>query len=76
MAFAIFYMHQTSGMYAGICVCNRMHQMEKTAAIIKLGKSQISTSNYNSLFSKKNSQQLLMIRTPKSAVQCSFTSSN
>ena len=28
---AIFYTHQTSGMCAGVCACNCMHQMEKTA---------------------------------------------
>ena len=27
----IFYMHQTSGVCAGVCACDRMHQMEKTA---------------------------------------------
>ena len=30
MACAIFYMHQTSGVCAGVCMCDRMHQMEKT----------------------------------------------
>ena len=30
MALAIFYTHQTSGIYAGVCACDRMHQMEKT----------------------------------------------
>ena len=28
---AIFYMQQTSGACAGICTCNRMHQMDKLA---------------------------------------------
>ena len=28
---AIFYMHQKSGACAGLCTCNRMHQMDKTA---------------------------------------------
>ena len=28
---AIFYMHQTSGACAGMCTCDHMHQMEKTA---------------------------------------------
>ena len=27
---AIFYMHQTSGASAEVCVCNRTHQIEKT----------------------------------------------
>ena len=31
MLHAIFYMHQTIGMCAGVCACDRMHQMEKTA---------------------------------------------
>ena len=28
---AIFYMHQIHGTYAGMCACDNMHQMEKTA---------------------------------------------
>ena len=31
MPHAIFYMHQTSDVCAGVCRCNRTHQMEKTA---------------------------------------------
>ena len=31
MARAIFYTHQTSGTCAGVCACDRTHQMEKTA---------------------------------------------
>ena len=34
MARAIFYTHQTSGAYAGVCACHRTHQMEKTEAIV------------------------------------------
>ena len=30
MACAIFYTHQTSGACAGVCACDRTHQMEKT----------------------------------------------
>ena len=30
MAHAVFYTHQTSGTYSGVCACNRTHQMEKT----------------------------------------------
>ena len=30
MACAIFYMHQTRGACAGVCACDRTHQMEKT----------------------------------------------
>ena len=30
MAHAIFYTHQTSGACAGVCVCYRKHQIEKT----------------------------------------------
>ena len=29
---AIFYTHQTSGMCAGVCMCDRLHQMEKTVS--------------------------------------------
>ena len=31
MACVIFYTHQTSGACAGVCACERMHQMEKIA---------------------------------------------
>ena len=31
MVRAIFYMHETSGICAGVCVCNHTYQMEKTA---------------------------------------------
>ena len=31
MGSAIFYTHQTSDACAGVCACNRKHQMEKTA---------------------------------------------
>ena len=30
MAHAVFYTHQTSGTYAGVCACSRTDQMEKT----------------------------------------------
>ena len=32
MARAIFYTHQISGACAGVCSCDRTHQMEKTGA--------------------------------------------
>ena len=35
----IFNMHQTSGACAGVCVCDRMHQMEETACREYDGKS-------------------------------------
>ena len=31
---AIFYMHQTSGMSAGMCMCNRTHQMDKAVVLL------------------------------------------
>ena len=31
MLCAIFYMHQAGGVCTGVCMCNHMHQMEKTA---------------------------------------------
>ena len=31
MTRAIFYSHQTNGAFAGVCACDRTHQMEKTA---------------------------------------------
>ena len=30
VAQAIFYMHETSGLYAGVCAYNRLYQMKKT----------------------------------------------
>lgn len=33
MVHAIFYLYQTSGACAGICVCDCMHQMEKSALL-------------------------------------------
>ena len=33
---AIFYTHQTSGACAGVCACDRMHQIEKTAVIANM----------------------------------------
>ena len=34
VAHAIFYTHQTSGACAGVCMCDRMHQMEQSANVI------------------------------------------
>ena len=33
MAHAIFYTYQNSGMCAGMCMCDHMHQMEKTVIL-------------------------------------------
>ena len=41
MACAIFYTYQTSGACAGVCACNRMHQMEKNI----FGKNGTSTQS-------------------------------
>ena len=35
MARAIFYAHQTIGAGAGVCACDRTHQMEKTEMAVK-----------------------------------------
>ena len=34
MAHAIFYMHQTSGVCVGMCMCDCTHQIEKTAKAV------------------------------------------
>ena len=33
MVRATFYMHQNSGAYPGVCMCDRMHQIKKTAIV-------------------------------------------
>ena len=41
MARAIFYTHQTIGACAGVCACDRTHQMEKTEMAVKTNVSQL-----------------------------------
>ena len=45
MVHAIFYMHQTSGASAGMCVCNRTHQLKKTAIVSQRKKNVLSCFN-------------------------------
>ena len=49
MGRAIFYTLQNSGAYAGACVCDRTHQMEKTDSYIIL--------TYNSPYNKNKNEK-------------------
>ena len=59
MAHAIFYMHQSKGASAGVCLCNHTYQMEKTTimnyrnypSILKLGEVCNSRNATNFSFS-------------------------
>ena len=45
MVHAIFYMHQTSGASAGMCVCDRTHQLKKTAIVSQRKRNVLSCFN-------------------------------
>ena len=42
---ATFYMHQTSGVCAGMCTCDRMHQMKKTAIVSQRERNALTCFN-------------------------------
>ena len=50
MVHAIFYLYQTSGACAGMCVCDCMHQMEKSGGgedIVGNGMEQLKVVSQN-----------------------------
>ena len=40
----IFYTHQTSGACAGVCACNRTHQMERTDSQVIINQHNFKAS--------------------------------
>ena len=56
MIHAIFYNHQTSGLCAGMCMCDRMHQMEKFR--FRFNFSNLDSKTTQHIFVTLHSQQV------------------